>query len=59
MRLAGIIAMLRNNTGYLAPPRRIAPGRQHHRPQPRSRARETPAGQARVRPVSAADANSA
>ena len=41
MRLAGIIAMLRNNTGYLAPPRRIAPGRQHHRPQPRSRARHT------------------
>jgi hypothetical protein len=58
MRLAGIIAMLRNNTGYLAP-RRIAPGRQHHRPQPRSRARETPAGQARVRPGSAAGTNSA
>jgi hypothetical protein len=40
MRLAGIIAMLRKNTGYLAPGR-IAPDRQHHRPQPRSRARHT------------------
>jgi len=50
--------MLRKNTGYLAPGR-IAPGRQHHRPQPRSRARETVAGQARVRPVNAADTNSA
>ena len=40
MRLTGIIAMLRKNTGYLAPGR-IAPGPQHHRPQPRSRARHT------------------
>jgi hypothetical protein len=38
MRLAGIIAMLRKNTGYLAPGP-IAPGRQHHRPQPRFPAR--------------------
>ena len=54
MRLTGIIAMLRKNTGYLAPGG-IASGR----PQPRSRARETLAGQARVRPVNAADTNSA
>ena len=58
MRLTGIIAMLRKNTGHLAPGP-IAPGPQHHRPQPRSRARETLAGQARVRPVSDADTNSA
>ena len=37
MRLTGIIAMLRKHTGYLTP----RPGPQHHRPQPRSRARPT------------------
>ena len=40
MRLAGIIAMLRKKRATW-PPGQIAPGRQHHRPQPRSRARET------------------
>ena len=53
MRLTGIIAHATHSTGYLAP------GPEHHRPQPRTRARETLAGQAPVRPVSAADTNSA
>jgi hypothetical protein len=52
MRLTGIIAMLRKNTGYLAPGR-IAPGRSAV-PRP-----AYPAGPGTVRPVNAADTNSA
>ena len=57
MRLTGIIAMLRKNTGYLAPGR-IAPGRsttgRSAVPRP-----AYPAGPGTVRPVNAADTNSA
>jgi len=59
MRLTGIIAPCYAKYGYLAPGR-IAPGRPH---PPAAAAVPRPgrplAGQAQVRPVSAADTNSA
>jgi len=57
MRLAGIIAMLRKNTGHLAPGR-IAPGRST---TGRSRGSRPgiPGWPGTVRPVNAADTNTA
>jgi hypothetical protein len=57
MRLTGIIAMLRKNTGYQAPGR-IAPGRSTTG-RSRGPAPGIPGWPGTVRPVSAADTNSA